>query len=442
MKKNKKNVPHGTFSGKIFILLGILLFSIVSPFKAYTYPLLYGEENLLMDADSGIIYIADNIDEQRGIASLTKLMSMYVVYDEIAKQNIKQTQEVTISEKVANLHNVNPSISGVYYNTGQQETVADLIDLSLVYSDNGAIIALSEYVSGSEAKHVDKMNAKAKELGMDNTIFYNVSGLTMEDYGEYKIKGTTANDYNKSSARDMGILAYNLIKDYPQILDITSKTSITYQGYEYYTYNQLLPGMSYETEGVQGLKTGTTNEAGECLMTYYETKDRNYITVSLDVPNIDYSYNRYIETQTMYEWIDEQLLATLVNKEENVTSINLKGDTVGSIKLYPKTNIEILKTENISFSLVSETYNTSYFNKDNLLIKDIPQGEVVKTLCFTVPELTEEQQESGEIPAVQSVYGDENKVYIDLIAKQDIKVANAGQKILLSISYFIEELFN
>ncbi len=437
--KNKNNVPRRTFFLKIIVTIVCLSSFIPFSLNATTYPLLYGESNLLMDADSGIIYIADSIDDQRGIASLTKLMSIYVVYDEMEKQGIKLEDEVTISNKVANFIYVSPMSSGVLYSAGQKETVGDLIDLVLVYSDNAATIALSEYVSGSEEEHVKKMNLKAQELGMDNTIFYNASGLTMVDYGEYILPGTNESDYNKSTARDLGILTYNLLKDYPQIIDVTAKTKITYQGTDYYTHNLLLEGMTYETKGVKGLKTGTTIEAGDCLISYYESNSKNYIAVSLDVPNIN-GYNRFLEAQTMFNWVDEQFLVNILDEEKIVKTVNIRGDKGANLDLYPSSNIDILKGDNIYFTLVKEEFNPQYFDEDNLLVKDIPKGKAVKTLYFSVPRLNEADE--GEVPPIQSVYGNTEEVYIDLVANQDIEVAGPIQKIFLAAEYYLQDLFN
>lgn len=426
------------FKLKKTIIVVILMLVINNALLATTYnaevyyPVLNAKSNLLMDADSGIIYIADNIDEIMGIASLTKLMSVYVLFDEITEQNIKKDDIVTISEKAQMIKANAPGISGQYYVAGQKMTVEDLIYESLVYSDNSAIIALSEYVSNSEENHVKKMNEKAKQLGMDSTSFYNVSGLTMSDYGDYKVNGTNNKDYNKSTSRDMGLLCYNLLKDYPEILNITSVTQIDYQGYTYNNWNQLLPGMPYEYEGVKGLKTGTSNEAGECLIGYLETEKRNYVSVVLGAPSSEKSTtNRYLETITIYEWAKEQRYSTLLSKEKPEKLIKIKGASEKVIELYPR-NIDILTSDNVYLKLNSIEYNTEYFDENNYLIKDIPQGEVVATLVYDTPENSVN---------LQTVFNKNNNLKVEYTAKDVIKQKNSILKIGSAFNMFLKEIY-
>ncbi len=432
-KRITLDVPRGTS----FVLLIILTFSTIFPtlLSANTikYPEITAKANLLMDAESGIIYIDNNIDTSLPIASLTKLMSVYVFLDDMKKQEkITMDTQATISEKAASIKVQNPEISGVYYQIGQKMKVSDLLDLALVYSDNSATIALSELSSGSESKHVQKMNDKAKKLGMDNTHFYNVSGLTMRDYGTYQIAGTNPDDYNVSSARDLGILTYNLLKDYPEILNITSKKSIDYQGYTYYNWNQMLEGTEdvYSYDGVKGLKTGTTEEAGECFIGFYEAEGKQYVSVVLGANTG--GRNRWDETIRMYRWIVKQDLINLLPKDQKAYSYNVKGVVGGEIDLYPKANIDILSANDIYFSLIEEDLNKDYFNDDGILIKDIPAGATVLTYVYEMPK---------DNIATNSILTKDNTLEINLVSKKDIKEENAFLKVFTSIKIFFEELY-
>ncbi len=437
MKKFKRiflDVPRGTS----FVLLLLLTFSTLFPTvvsaSAIKYPEITAKANLLMDAESGVIYIENNIDDSLPIASLSKLMSVYVFLEEMdAQEKITMDTETPISAKAAGIKVQNPEISGVYYEVGQKMKVSDLLDLALVYSDNSATIALSELASGSESKHVQKMNEKAKELGMDSTRFYNVSGLTMRDYGTYQLPGTTPDDYNVSSARDLGILTYNLLRDYPEILNITSQPSIDYQGYTYYNWNKMLESLddTYSYDGVKGLKTGTTNEAGECFVGYYEYGGKKYISVILGANKG--GRNRWDETIRMYNWIKEQNLIQFLPKDKKMDSYNLKGAIGGKIDLYPIANIDILSADNIYFSLVSKELNKDYFDENGVLIKDIPAGKPVMTYVYEVP---------SENVATNSVLTKDDTLEIDLVSKKDIKEENAFLKIFTSIKMFIGEMYD
>ncbi len=427
------DVPRGTSFVLLIMLTFFTMFPTVLSANAILYPEITTKASLLMDAESGIIYIENNIDESLPIASLTKLMSIYVFLEDMdAQEKLTMDSQATISQKAAGIKVENPEISGVYYQVGQKMKVSDLLDLALVYSDNSATIALSELASGSESKHVQKMNDKAKELGMDSTHFYNVSGLTMRDYGSYQIPGTNPNDYNVSSARDLGILTYNLLKDYPGIINITSKKSIDYQGYTYYNWNKMLEGTEdvYSFDGVKGLKTGTTEEAGECFIGYYEAGGKKYVSVVLGANKG--GRNRWDETIRMYRWIVKQDLMKFLSKDQKVYSYNVKGAIGGKIDLYPVADIDILSADNIYFSLISKDLNKEYFNDDGILIKDIPAGKTVLTYVYEVPE---------DSVATNSVLTKDNTLEINLVSKKDIKEENAFLKIFSSIKIFIEELY-
>ncbi len=433
-KRITLDVPRGTS----FVLLLLLTFFTIFPTELSASTILYPEitakSDLLMDADSGIIYIENNIDDSLPIASLSKLMSIYVFLEDMsAQEKLTMDTKATISSKAASIKVQNPEISGVYYEVGQQMKVSDLLDLALIYSDNSATIALSELSSGSESKHVQKMNEKAKELGMDSTHFYNVSGLTMRDYGTYQLPGTKPSDYNVSSSRDLGVLTYNLLRDYPEILNITSKTSIDYQGYTYYNWNKMLEGTddTYSFDGVKGLKTGTTEEAGECFVGYFEDGGKKYISVVLGANKG--GRNRWDETIRMYRWIRDQSLIQFLPKDKKMYSYNIKGAIGGKIDLYPIANIDILSADNIYFSLVSEELNKEYFNEEGILTKDIPAGEPVITYVYEVPE---------DSVATNSVLTKNNTLEIDLVSKKDITEENAFLKTFSSIKIFIEKMYD
>lgn len=427
-----KIVPRGTIFILLFIFLLFNLGGFVLNAEIY-YPTLNAKSNLLMDADTGIIFINDNIDKQLAIASLTKLMSVYVVLDEMDKQNIKLTDEVTISNRAAGLKYQNPANSGIYLKAGDKMTYDELLQLSLVYSDNGAIVALSEDVSGSEEKHVEKMNEKAKELHMTNTKFYNVTGLTMRDYGELQLSKTSPNDYNVSSARDMGILSYNLLQDYPQVLDYTAKTSVTYEGQEYSTYNYMLPGQLQEYKGVKGLKTGTTKEAGECFIGYYTNdKGENFISVVLNADSDQ--TDRFTETAVMYDWINEQFMTDLLDKNKEVTKLNIQGDnSIGKIPLYSNEDLNVIDSDNLYLTLEKAEYNPKYFDSNNRVKQDIPKGSTIITYYYQVPE---------DNVALQGIFSEDDEIQVNLVAHKNINKQNDFVAFFSAIPGYFKELYN
>ncbi len=391
---------------------------------------------ILVDADTGMILTGKNIDKQFGMASITKLMSIYVAFDIIKEKNISLDEKVTISERVSKLKAESPEASGVWYEAGQEVTLKKLINLSLIYSDNSAIMAIAEYLSGSEQAHVDAMNKKAKELGMDDTIFYNVSGLTMEDYGSIQLEGTSPSDYNKSTARDLAIMARGLVDDYPKVLDITSKTSVEYNGEELSTWNYMLPDQLLEYDGVKGLKTGTSVEAGACFAGYYTDPDgRNLISIVLGAEGDSGESEevaRFTQTQKMYDWENELKYNTFIEKE-STKSFEIPKSSKGKYDLHPATDVEMIEEVSPQLMLEQVDFNSKYFDEDGVK-KDIPAGKNVLTAHYKV--INEEDAKQ-----TKSLNGEDGYLVVDYVSDSDINKENGIVTFFKSIPTYFKDLF-
>ena len=186
------------------------------------------KSSLLIDANTGDILWQDNIDEVRDPASMSKAMSLYLVFDALSKGEIKEDTVITAKptdEAIANIYEIsnNKIVSGVKY------TVSELITMTAVPSSNAATVMLANYLSDNDPdKWIDRMNEKSKELGMTNTKWYNASGAGAASYkGYYTPKRYDNNHSNQTTARDLSIMAYNLIKHHPNILKYTSQQTVT-----------------------------------------------------------------------------------------------------------------------------------------------------------------------------------------------------------------------
>ena len=186
------------------------------------------KSSLLIDANTGDILWQDNIDEVRDPASMSKAMSLYLVFDALSKGEIKEDTVITAKptdEAIANIYEIsnNKIVSGVKY------TVSELITMTAVPSSNAATVMLANYLSDNDPdKWIDRMNEKSKELGMTNTKWYNASGAGAASYkGYYTPKRYDNNHSNQTTARDLSIMAYNLIKHHPEILKYTSQQTVT-----------------------------------------------------------------------------------------------------------------------------------------------------------------------------------------------------------------------
>lgn len=237
----------------------------ISPVSLEEAGYFYGVNSVLVgDATTGEIYYRYQSDVSYPIASTSKLMTCLLAMDAIAAGQIALEEPVTISDAVQAL-----SASGdgvVPLKAGEQITVRDLLVGTLLPSSNECALCLAEAIAGSEEAFVGMMNQKAQELGLSQAVFFNCNGLP-----SYTEDFIPAKRQNSMSAEDMFRLVSYLLKVYPQVTDITSLEEATLEtlGLEVHNTNPLL----YNLPEATGLKTGTTNKAGACLVTSLSADD-------------------------------------------------------------------------------------------------------------------------------------------------------------------------
>ncbi|QWG36353.1 D-alanyl-D-alanine carboxypeptidase family protein [Bacillus mycoides] len=258
---------------------------------------------ILVEANSGKILYQKNADELLSIASMTKMMSEYLVNEAVAKGKLKWDQKVKVSEYAYNISQ-DRSLSNVPLRNGESYTVKELYEAMAIYSANGATIALAEAVAGKEVDFVKMMNDKSKEFGLKNYKFVNSTGLTNKDLKGHHPEGTTPDEENKMSARDVAILAQRLIQDFPKTLDIAKISKKVFREgtpdrIEMPNWNWMLKGLIKEYEGVDGLKTGSTPEAGDCFTGTIERNGMRFISVVIKTKS---HTARFDETKKLYDY--------------------------------------------------------------------------------------------------------------------------------------------
>ncbi|MCI9118456.1 MAG: D-alanyl-D-alanine carboxypeptidase [Flavonifractor sp.] len=263
-------------------LLGALLIGGTPPAQAVSLPRVEGLGAIVMDYQTGQVYFSREADTPRPAASMTKLMSLYLVFEEIEAGNLSTDSYITASEYAAQISS-DPSYSGVEdLHAGDGYQVDDLLGLIMTASCNGSVIALAEHISGTEEKFVQRMNNKAEEWGID-AHFADCCGF--EDEG------------NAVSPRAMATIAQRLIADYPRILHYSTLPSLTFHGKEFYNTNALL--LNGTCPGIDGLKSGTTPGAGFCYTGTASRDGRRIITVVMN----SWSYAMRMEdTRQMLEY--------------------------------------------------------------------------------------------------------------------------------------------
>ena len=312
-------------------------------------PSIAAKAYILMDHNSGIILAANNENEKRSPASLTKLMTSYVVFKRLKEEFITLDDEVKISEKAWRTGG-----SKSFIEVGKMIKLEDLLKGMIIQSGNDASVALAEHVAGSEGTFVLFMNDYAQQIGMENTRFENASGLPHDD--QY------------TTAKDIALLSSAMIRDFPVYYKWYSQKEFTYNNITQTNRNKLL----FTDSTVDGLKTGWTQKAGYCLVTSANRVDMRLISVVLGSVSpairtseteklLDYGF-RFFETQSVND-ISHQVR---VYKSEKA---NIKvGVADSSFLTLPRNQFR---------------YTTQTINLNQDLIAPISQGEQVGELVVS-----------------------------------------------------------
>ena len=257
---------------------------------------------ILIDADSGRVITEKNADEKLPPASLTKLMTSYVLSYELAEGNVANTDMVTISE---NAWAQNPTFAGsslMWIEVGKQVNLKDLHKGVVISSGNDASVAVAEHLAGSESAFADVMNQHAALLGMTGSNFVNAHGLPDSEH--------------YMTARDLAILSKAILK-YPEEYALYSQPDYTYNNITQTNRNRLL----WKDDSVDGLKTGHTEEAGFCLVSSAKRNGMRLISVVMGAKSqsareiesqklLSYGF-RYFETHPLYS-AGDALIATKI----------------------------------------------------------------------------------------------------------------------------------
>ncbi|MFZ3194560.1 MAG: D-alanyl-D-alanine carboxypeptidase family protein [Moraxellaceae bacterium] len=228
-------------------------------------PQLSNKSYMLMDYESGQILAASNADQRIPPASLTKMMTSLIVEQKLMAGELKEEDQVRVSEHAWCRGSSKESC--MYVPLNGSASMLDMLRGIIIQSGNDASKAVAEHIAGNEGAFADLMNAEAKRLGMNNSNFLNATGLPMENH--------------YSSAHDMAILARTIIRDSAKYYPIYSEKEFTYNNIKQGNRNALL----FSDPSVDGLKTGFTEEAGYCLTTSSKRGAMRLISVIMGAPS-------------------------------------------------------------------------------------------------------------------------------------------------------------
>lgn len=331
-----------------------------------------GESAILLEVSTGKVIYEKNADKKLAPASMTKVMSMLLIMEAIDSGKLSFTDDVVISDKASSMGG-----SQIFLQTGEKYKVQELLKGIAIASGNDAVVAMAEKVSGSVEAFVDAMNTKAASLGLKNTHFDNPHGLESENH--------------YTTARDMSIMATELLK-HERILEFTS----IYEDYlkkpdgsSVWLVNTNRLVRFYE--GVDGLKTGFTNQAGYCITTTAKRGDMRLLSV---VMNAETSDARSKDTVNMLNYgFNTYKLDILLNKEKDLGEVKIEKGNVTSTKLYIERDVTILKkvtddVEEYTYNLVVDPIKAPVANEDivgSLEVID-KNGNIIKEVDVVVKE--------------------------------------------------------
>ena len=243
-------------------------------------PVLANKAWVLMDFNTGQILASSNPDEPLPPASLTKMMTSYLVEQGLKSGKLKPTEPVTMSQS-AWCEGGKHGDSCMFVPINTQASVMDMLRGVIIDSGNDAAKALAEHVAGSESAFAAQMNAEAAKLGMTHTHFENASGLPDPNH--------------KASARDLAVLAQAIIRNSAEYYPIYAEREFTYNGIKQGNRNELL----YTDPTVDGLKTGHTEDAGYCMTVSAKRNGMRLISV---IMNADSKQARADQTRVLFNW--------------------------------------------------------------------------------------------------------------------------------------------
>lgn len=309
-------------------------------------PQVAAKSYVLVDANSGKVLAEQQADVKLLPASLTKVMTTYVVFTELKNERLTLNERATISKKAWQTPG-----SRTFIEVNKQVTIKDLLQGVIVQSGNDASVALAEHIAGDEAAFVAMMNQHAKRLGMFNTHFQNSTGLPH------------ANHY--TTANDLATLAIAIIRDFPVYYRWYAQKEFTYNNISQPNRNKLL----WRDKTVDGIKTGYTEEAGYCIVTSALRNDMRLISVVMNAKTVNartiasqkllnYGF-RFFTTHKLYQGLTALKEAKVWKGDSKQLSIGLQDDLYITI---PRRYYKDLKANTVV---------------DNPIIAPVKQGEAL-----------------------------------------------------------------
>lgn len=372
---------------KIVVWLTVLItvMSVIVPVKAEG-PEIEAPCAILTEASTGRVIYEKNADESLHPASITKIMTLLIIFDAVDDGSISPEDTVTVSEHAASMGG-----SQVFLEPGETQTVETMIKCIAIASANDACVAMAEHISGSEDAFVQSMNERAEALGMNNTHFVNCCGLDA--------------DGHMTTARDVAIMSRELITAHPAIHDYSciwmdTITHVTRRGESEFVLNNTNKLLK-QYEWATGLKTGSTSLAKFCLSATARRNDIELISVIMASPS---------------------------GKTRVSDSIALLNYGYGICSLYHDNNMPSIDVVPIKSGIRSDI-SVEYSSQMNYLFTDKYDASLIESHAEYLEDLEAPVQKGDVIGQLTYTYDGKFMDSIDIIASESIKKAGYGDYI-------------
>lgn len=379
---------------------------------------------ILMDAATGQVLYENEADTPRPPASMAKMMTEYLVMEQVKNGQMKWDDMVTTTQYAADIGG-----SGGLLAYQEQQSVRSMFEAMSIYSANDASIALAEHIAGSEEEFAKKMNETARKMGLSESAhFINATGLDRVDMEEAGKPPETLEGETMMTARDAATIAYYILKDHPEVLEFTSIPTKKFRETDetpMTNWNWMLEGKASSTyqkqfayPGMDGLKTGSTDNAGYCFTGTAERNGLRLISVVMGTTAeakrfeetrklMDYGFNNFEKKQIVAAGTEIELLPTVDIRKGVDTKVALVTEKDFSLVVKKGAKVE-------DFAKTAEPVDASK------LVAPIKKGDVLGKLTVTV---------------------DNEKYEVNLVAKEDVKKGSWIRLFFRSIKNFFSDLF-
>lgn len=392
-----------------------------APAPALNEPKPAAKSAIIMEASTGAVLYELNADEAFPPASMAKMMTEYLALESIKEGKFKWDSPVTASKNAADVIG-----SGQLIAENETLTFKDMFNAMSIYSANDASVAFAELLGGTEENFAKMMNEKAKQLGMsDKAHFISATGLSRADL---KNPPTSIEGETKMTARDAGILAYNILKDHKEILEFTKTPTLKLRATDktpMINWNWMLEGnqsntnlKKYAYQGLDGLKTGSTDDAGYC---FTGTAERNGMRIITVVMGTKTEPERFNETRKLLDYgFNNFEIKPFLNAKQEIDSlkiVNIKKGVQTQVPLVTKTGLTFVArkgAKDTDFKITAEPF------EESKLVAPITKGDT--------------------LGKVKVSYNGQEKT-VDLIANDDVQKGSWIRLLFRSFKNFFSDMF-